>query len=164
MSRALTQADILALPYRPNVGLMILDPAGRVFAGQRIDNPGPAWQMPQGGIDEGETPLDAAYRELAEETGIPPSAVELVAEAPEWVTYDLPPELVPRIWKGRYRGQRQRWFLMRFTGDERLIGIATEHPEFSRWDWIEPARLVELIVPFKRATYATVLSAFRPYL
>jgi putative (di)nucleoside polyphosphate hydrolase len=162
--KALSEADILALPYRPNVGLMILNPAGRVFAGQRLDNPGPAWQMPQGGIDDGETPLEAAYRELEEETGIPESAVELVAEAPEWITYDLPLDLVPRIWKGRFRGQKQRWFLMRFHGEDSLIGIATAHPEFRCWDWIEPGRLVDLIVPFKRETYASVLSAFRPYL
>ena len=159
-----TAAEIEALPYRPNVGLMILNPAGRVFAGQRLDNPEPAWQMPQGGIDEGETPLEAAYRELVEETGIPQAAVDLVAEAPEWITYDLPADLVPRIWKGRYRGQKQRWFLMRFTGDEGLIGIATEHPEFREWAWIEPRHLVDLIVPFKRETYAAVLSAFRPHL
>ena len=127
--KTLSEADILALPYRPNVGLMILNPAGRVFAGQRLDNPGPAWQMPQGGIDDGETPLEAAYRELEEETGIPESAVELVAEAPEWITYDLPLDLVPRIWKGRFRGQKQRWFLMRFHGEDSLIGIATAHPE-----------------------------------
>ena len=164
MRKALTEADVLALPYRPNVGLMILDPAGRVFAGPRIDNPDPAWQMPQGGIDDGETPLEAAYRELVEETGIPETAVELVAEAPDWITYDLPLDLVPRIWKGRYRGQKQRWFLLRFAGDDSLIGIATEHPEFREWAWIEPARLVELIVPFKRETYAAVLAAFRPFL
>ncbi len=164
MPKALTEADILALPYRQNVGLMILDPAGRVFAGQRLDNPGPAWQMPQGGIDAGETPLEAAYRELVEETGIPQSAVELIAEAPEWITYELPLDLIPKLWKGRFRGQRQRWFLMRFTGDEALIGIATEHPEFSAWAWIEPTELVDRIVPFKRETYAAVLSAFRAYL
>jgi putative (di)nucleoside polyphosphate hydrolase len=162
--KPLTAAEIRALPYRPNVGLMILNPAGRVFAGQRVDNPEPAWQMPQGGIDAGETPLEAAYRELVEETGIPRSAVELVAEAPEWITYDLPADLVPRIWKGRFRGQKQRWFLMRFTGNDGLIGIATDHPEFREWAWIEPARLVDLIVPFKRETYAAVLAAFRDHL
>lgn len=164
MAKPLTEAEIRALPYRPNVGLMILNPAGRVFAGQRLDNPEPAWQMPQGGIDAGESPLDAAYRELEEETGIPRSAAELVAEAPDWITYDLPADLVPRIWKGRFRGQKQRWFLMRFTGDDALIRIDRPHPEFRTWDWIEPGRLVELIVPFKRATYAAVLAAFRPYL
>jgi putative (di)nucleoside polyphosphate hydrolase len=157
-------AEIRALPYRPNVGLMIVNPAGHVFAGQRIDNPEPAWQMPQGGIDKGETPLEAAYRELVEETGIPQSAVELVAEMPEWVTYDLPADLVPKLWKGRFRGQKQRWFLLRFTGDESVIGIATEHPEFREWAWLDPFELEGYIVPFKRHVYATVLGAFRPYL
>ena len=164
MAKTLTEAEIRALPYRPNVGLMILNPAGRVFAGQRLDNPGPAWQMPQGGIDDGEEPLEAAYRELVEETGIPRTAVDLVAEAPEWIAYDLPADLVPRIWKGRFRGQKQRWFLMRFTGDDGLIGVATEHPEFRSWDWVEPDSLVDRIVPFKRETYAAVLAAFRPFL
>ena len=160
----LTEAELRALPYRPNVGLMILNPAGRVFAGQRLDNPGPAWQMPQGGIDKGEAPLDAAYRELEEETGIPRHAAALVAEAPDWITYDLPHDLVPTLWKGRYRGQRQRWFLMRFLGDDAMVNIRTAHPEFGAWRWVAPEALIDLIVPFKRATYAAVLSAFRPYL
>jgi putative (di)nucleoside polyphosphate hydrolase len=160
----LGEAELRALPYRPNVGLMILNPAGRVFAGQRVDNPGDAWQMPQGGIDDGETPLQAALRELVEETGIPDTAVELVAEAPDWLTYDLPPELVPTLWKGRFRGQKQLWFLMRFTGDDSLIGIATAHPEFRAWAWLPPDELVARIVPFKRELYRAVLEGFRPYL
>ena len=114
----MTAAEILALPYRPCVGLVLVNRDGRVFAGQRIDNPEPAWQMPQGGIDEGEAPLEAALRELGEETGIPADAVEVVAETPDWIPYDLPAELVPRLWKGRFRGQRQRWFLMRFLGED----------------------------------------------
>ncbi len=160
----MTEAEILALPYRPCVGIMLLNPAGRVFAGQRIDNPAPAWQMPQGGIDPGEAPRDAALRELGEETGIPAEAVEVVAEAPDWLTYDLPHELVPRIWKGRFRGQKQRWFLMRFLGPDSLVDIATATPEFREWAWVEPRELPERIVPFKREIYRSVLEAFRAHL
>ena len=160
----MTEAEILALPYRPCVGVMLLNPAKRVFAGQRIDNPAPAWQMPQGGIDEGESPRAAALRELGEETGIPAAAVEIVAEAPDWINYDLPHDLVPRIWKGRFRGQSQRWFLMRFLGDDGIIDIATETPEFRNWAWVPPESLVERIVPFKRDTYRAVLAAFGPEL
>lgn len=162
--KALTAAEIGALPYRPCVGVMLLNPAGLVFAGQRRDSDSAAWQMPQGGIDPGETPTEAALRELGEETGIAPGAVTLVAEAPDWITYDLPPELVGRVWKGRFRGQRQRWFLYRFLGEDTAIRIDTAHPEFSAWAWMDPAALVEGIVPFKRATYRAVLDAFRPYL
>jgi putative (di)nucleoside polyphosphate hydrolase len=142
---------------------MLLNPAGRVFAGRRIDTPG-AWQMPQGGIDAGESPRAAALRELGEETGLPATAVEIVAETPGWITYDLPHALVPVTWKGRFRGQRQRWFLMRFAGDDALVSIAGDPPEFAEWAWVEPHSLIARIVPFKRATYAAVLDAFRSHL
>jgi len=158
----MTPEEIDALPYRPNVGVMLMNAEGRVFVGQRKDWPEPAWQMPQGGIDAGEEPEAAALRELEEEIGVPPELVEIVARTPDWVTYDLPPELLGRMWKGRYRGQKQIWFLMRFLGADDQIDIATAHPEFSDWTWLDPAHLVENIVPFKRAAYEEVVAALVP--
>lgn len=160
----MNKAEYDALPYRRCAGLVVVNGSGLVFAGQRIDNPGDAWQMPQGGIETGEEPLDAALRELAEETGIAASAVELVAEAAEWIAYDLPSDLVPKLWRGRYRGQTQKWFLFRFTGDDTMISIDTGLPEFSRWAWMRPAELLESIVPFKRATYDRVFREFSRFL
>ncbi len=157
----MTPEEIAKLPYRPCVGVMLVNPAGKVFVGQRIDNPGPAWQMPQGGVDKGEAPRDAALRELWEETGVTSDLVTIEAETPDWIPYDLPHELVPRIWKGRYRGQEQRWFMMRFHGDDAQVNIATDHPEFSRWQWLAPSELVDNIVPFKREVYARVLGHFQ---
>ncbi len=160
----MTPDQISALPYRPNVGVMLVNPAGKVFVAQRLDSDTDAWQMPQGGIDPGEDARTAALRELHEETGIDPSLVTIEAETPDWLTYDLPHDLVPKIWKGRYRGQKQRWFLLRFHGDDSQIDIATPHPEFSRWEWIDPAEVVNRIVPFKRDVYARVLAAFSDHL
>ena len=154
-------SDIAVLPYRPAVGVMLLNHEGRVFVGQRIDSTQEAWQMPQGGIDDGEDAEAAALRELGEETGIEARYIRIVARHPEELLYDLPPELVGRVWKGRYRGQRQTWFLARFTGEDSDVNIATEHPEFSAWRWIVPEDLPRLIVPFKKALYEQVVKAFR---
>ena len=151
------------LPYRPCAGVVLMNAEGLVFAGQRIDMPG-AWQMPQGGIDGDETPRDAALRELTEETGVAPDKVEVLAETPGWVYYDLPPELLGKVWKGRYGGQRQKWVLMRFLGEDADIRIDTDHPEFQEWRWMPPTALLENIVPFKRGVYEEVLAAFQGWL
>jgi putative (di)nucleoside polyphosphate hydrolase len=155
--------DHASLPYRPCVGVVLANREGLIFAGERIDWHG-AWQMPQGGIDEGESPRDAALRELHEETGVAPSLVTIEAETSGWVRYDLPPELLGKAWKGRYRGQEQKWFLFRFHGTDADIDIATEHPEFSSWRWLPSSDLLALIVPFKRAVYAQVLAELGPRL
>jgi putative (di)nucleoside polyphosphate hydrolase len=154
--------------YRPAVGIMLVNAVDLVFVGRRIDMPAglAAWQMPQGGIDPGETPREAAFRELNEEVGT--HKAEIIAETQGWLHYDVPPEIIIEItqphWGGRYRGQRQKWFLMRFTGADTDIDVATEHPEFDAWEWVEPARLPELIVPFKRQLYRDILAEFRDYL
>ncbi|WP_411837838.1 RNA pyrophosphohydrolase [Paracoccus sp. ME4] len=155
------------LPYRPCAGVVLINRAGLVFAGRRIDrapDQPPAWQMPQGGIDPGETPREAALRELTEETGVDASLVEVLDETPGWVFYDLPPEMVGRIWKGRYGGQCQKWLALRFLGQDTDIRIDTAHPEFDQWRWMRAADVLDSIVPFKRAVYAEVLGAFRPHL
>ena len=152
------------LPYRPCAGIMLLNRDGKVFVGQRLDSTLEAWQMPQGGIDDGEDAEAAALRELGEETGIAPDLVELVAVAPDELFYDLPPEMVGKVWKGRWRGQRQRWFLFRFLGEDRDVDIATEHEEFRAWRWADPADLPTIIVPFKKALYEEVLRVFAPHL
>lgn len=160
--RPMTEAEILALPYRPCVGIVLRNPDGLVFAGQRADSPVPAWQMPQGGIDAGERPEEAALRELGEETGLSPGSVRVVAETSGWLRYDLPHDVVPRIWKGRYRGQEQRWFLMDFLGDDAEIALDRHQAEFTRWTWIAPTDLVARIVPFKQETYRAVFAEFAP--
>jgi len=146
------------LPYRDGVGIMLLNADGKVFTGQRLDSKLEAWQMPQGGIDPGETPVETAFRELAEETGV--TKAEVIAEARDWLFYDLPDELIGTIWKGRYAGQRQKWFAMRFLGTDADVDIATAHPEFRTWRWSTLAELADMIVPFKRDLYAAVLAEF----
>lgn len=150
--------DVLVLPYRACVGVALLNREGLVFVGRRIDTPGDAWQMPQGGIDAGESPREAAFRELREEVGT--DRAELLAESRHWYSYDLPPEIARRM---RVRGQRQRWFALRFTGDNREIDLAAhgDHAEFSDWRWVELERLPDLVVPFKRAVYEQVVREFR---
>jgi len=146
-------------PWRPCVGLMLFGPGGRVFVGRRIDTPGENWQMPQGGVDEGENPREAVLRELHEEIGT--GRAEIVAEYPEWLKYDLPPEIAAKLWDGRYRGQMQRWFALRFTGRDADIDLTGPHPEFDAWRWEEIDRLPALVVGFKRKIYETVVAAFR---
>jgi len=155
----MTPDQIARLPYRACVGMMLVNSKGRIFVGERLDSPG-AWQMPQGGIDPGESPEQAVLRELQEETGIQRDLVEVRDQTPNWIPYDLPHDLVPRLWKGRYRGQEQKWFLLGFQGKDEDINIATHTPEFARWRWLERGDLVQAIVPFKRGVYQEVLQSF----
>jgi putative (di)nucleoside polyphosphate hydrolase len=163
MSEMLRDAAGLFDParYRRNVGIMLLNRDRRVFVAQRIDTPG-AWQMPQGGIDDGETPRQAALRELMEEIGTDKATI--LAESKEWLRYELPTELRGGIWGGKYDGQMQKWLVCNFTGTDADIDLATEHPEFDSWQWVEPQQLPTLIVPFKRAIYEAVLVEFAPLL
>jgi putative (di)nucleoside polyphosphate hydrolase len=147
--------------YRPCVGMMVVNPAGRVLVGQRFDSVVEAWQMPQGGVDEGEDIRAAALRELREEVGT--DAVTIVAETQNWLHYDLPEHLIARLWNGQFRGQKQRWFLMQLEDPSR-INIATEHPEFKAVDWVSVEALTTLVVPFKKALYEEVIAQFTPHL
>lgn len=146
------------LPYRPCVGLMLLNKDGLVFVAKRTDNLAEAWQMPQGGIDEGETPRQAALRELKEEIGT--DNAKIMAESREWLSYDLPEHLVPKLWGGKFRGQTQKWFCLQFLGRDSEINIATKHPEFSEWKWVAREILPDIIVPFKRELYQRVVAEF----
>ncbi|MGF1553141.1 MAG: RNA pyrophosphohydrolase [Paracoccaceae bacterium] len=152
--------SIAHLPYRPCVGIVLLNRRGHIFAGQRVDGSANAWQMPQGGIDPGETPEQAALRELQEETGIPPEKVEVLRESRQWLAYDLPAHLVGRLWGGRYRGQTQRWFAIRFDGTDADIDLGAHEREFRTYTWMEPDELILRIVPFKRDTYGSVFAEF----
>jgi putative (di)nucleoside polyphosphate hydrolase len=149
------------LPYRSNVGIMMVNKSGNIFVGQRLDNNQNAWQMPQGGIDAGEDPETAAYRELLEETGVNQQNVRFLASSSRWLSYDLPEDLIPTLWDGKFRGQKQKWFLFKFLGKDGDINIATEHPEFSKWKWISKENLLEEIVPFKKSVYKDVLKEFK---
>jgi len=157
-------SDFSDLPYRPCAGIMLANRQGEVFVGQRLDAAQSkypdAWQMPQGGIDKGEKAETAALRELWEETGVTNEHVEIIARSKEEHFYDLPDELLGKIWKGKYRGQRQSWFLMRFTGSDENVDIHTEHAEFTSWKWANPADLPAMIVPFKRDLYRAILKEF----
>ena len=156
--------NIDKLPYRPNVGIMVVNKNGHIFVAKRIDHYSDAWQMPQGGIEPDEDLQTAALRELHEETGISDNKVDLVAEIEEWITYDLPTNLIPQLWNGKYRGQKQKWFLMKFLGDDADIDIETQHPEFSSWKWIAPEELPQTIVSFKRDVYVRVLDEFQSFI
>jgi putative (di)nucleoside polyphosphate hydrolase len=148
--------------YRPGVGIMLLNPQGEVFVARRVDLPGENWQMPQGGIEHGEEPRVAALRELAEETGI--GRAEILAESVDWLRYDLPAELMARARHSGWRGQRQKWFLMRFTGSDSDINLAAGEPEFDAWKWVPAQDLPRLAVSFKRQVYVDLLAEFRPLL
>ena len=150
--------------YRLGGGIMLLNGEGKVFVAARIDNPDDAWQMPQGGIDEGEEPWAGALRELEEETGIPPHLVERIAEHPERLRYDLPGEWREKLWRGQWKGQMQHWYLARFLGQDSDVNLDTEHPEFRAWKWVDPASLPDLIVPFKRELYSRLIEDFAEYL
>ncbi len=156
------------LPYRPCVGVTLINPAGLIFAGRRVDGAASggadAWQMPQGGIDAGEKPKVAALRELGEETGVTPDLVEFVTKTPGWMTYDLPPDLLGKVWGGKFKGQKQRWFLYRFKGLDDQVNILQPHQEFAEWRWISAKDMLAAIVPFKRAVYQQVIDAFASHL
>ncbi|HEU0071677.1 MAG TPA: RNA pyrophosphohydrolase [Alphaproteobacteria bacterium] len=161
MTAAPLPPEFAHLPYRPCVGMMLLNARGEAFVARRIDMPSEAWQMPQGGIDEGEAPEVAVFREMREEIGT--DKAEILGESATWHDYDLPTELLGKIWGGRYRGQRQKWFVLRFTGRDRDINILTEEPEFLAWKWAPVSQLPDLIVPFKRELYQKIVGEFAPY-
>ena len=156
--------DLTGYTYRPAAGVMLVNDRKQVWVGQRLDSSLEAWQMPQGGLDPGEDAQEGALRELEEETGISRHLVEIVARAPEELTYDLPEDLIGVVWKQKWRGQRQTWFLARFLGSDEDVNLQTADPEFRAWRWAEVDDLPKLIVPFKKKLYEEVIAAFRPWL
>ena len=150
--------------YRPNVGMMIINQKKEIFVGKRIDHPSNFWQMPQGGIDAQEIPSIAALREMEEEVGIKKNKVDLLTETKDWYYYSIPSDLAKTLWKGKYKGQRQKWYLYKFKGTEKDINIHTEHPEFSDYKWVTKDFLVPNIVPFKKKIYEKLLLEFKDYL
>lgn len=147
------------LPYRDAVGLLIINSKKQIFVGKRVDTKVDAWQMPQGGIDLGETPSRAARREMLEEVGT--NNATIIAETKLWYSYDVPKFLIPKLWNGAYRGQRQKWFLLRFDGTDDEFNLNTPHPEFYEWRWASPGELLDIIIPFKRRLYSAVLKEFQ---
>ena len=145
--------------YRPCVGIVLIN-NGSIFAGQRLDYKSDAWQMPQGGIEENESPIRAAIRELKEETGINKKHINIILESKNWINYDLPKELIPKLWNGKFVGQSQKWFAMEFSGSDSDVNINTKNPEFSKWRWMTKNKLLDSIVPFKKRVYENILSQF----
>ena len=156
--------DLSDYGYRPAAGIMLVNRDGKIWVGQRLDSKLEAWQMPQGGLDDGEDAQEGALRELEEETGISRDLVEIVARAPHELTYDLPDDLIGVVWKEKWRGQRQTWFLARFLGTDEDVNLQTAHPEFRAWRWADVGDLPAMIVPFKKKLYEDVIAAFREHL
>ena len=151
--------NLTEINYRPCVGIVLIK-NGLIFAGQRLDYKSNAWQMPQGGIEDSESPIKAAVRELKEETGIKKKHIEIILESKNWINYDLPKDLIPKLWDGKFVGQSQKWFAMEFLGSDSEININTKNPEFSKWQWMSKNKLLDSIVPFKKIVYENILSQF----